>query len=130
MLSGATIEKRAVKQVPLAILAHLGDAVFDLHERERQVLHATSTRQLHGKVVLRVSAGKQAELLDTIVPHLTDEEQELVRMARNLKPSGYRKAGQAAYRKSTAFEALIGFLYLTDKARLRQVFEWTLTTSA
>lgn len=125
MLTGATIEKSKVKLVPLRVLAHLGDAVFDLFEREREVLSSATARQMHGKVVSRVSAGKQSELLSGLVEHLSEDEQEIVRMARNLKPSSYNKSGQAAYRKATAFEALIGYLYLTDRERLRHLLEMT-----
>lgn len=123
MLFGATIDKTEVKAVPLRVLAHLGDAVFHLYEREREVMSTASAQQMHRKTVSRVSAERQSELLTDLMPHLTDEEQEIVRMARNLKPTGYRKAGQSAYRKSTAFEALIGYLYLTTPERLRQILD-------
>lgn len=125
MLFGQTLSKVEARNVPLRVLAHLGDAVFDLFERERAVLHTATARQMHGKVVSRVTAGAQSELLSTLTPQLHEDEQEIVRMARNLKPSGYRKSGQSAYRKATAFEALIGYLYLVDQERLQRLLEMT-----
>ncbi len=110
-----------VRSIPLRMLAHLGDAVFHLHEREREILTAVSARQLHDKATSRVKAVKQAELLDLIAGNLTEAESDIVRRARNLKPSGYRKVAQAAYRKATAFEALVGFLYLSDRERLTEI---------
>lgn len=117
---------RDAKVVPLRILAHLGDAVFALFERERQTLQAVNVKQMHEKTASRASATTQSELLNVVLPLLTDEEKDLVRRARNLKASGSRSAGQASYRRATAFEALLGFLYLTAPQRLKEILESTL----
>lgn len=109
----------------MRVLAHLGDAVFSLYEREQEALSCVSAKQIHGKVIARVSAAKQAAILFALTPNLLPDELEIVRMARNLKPSSYRKAGQTAYRQSTAFEALLGYLYLCDQGRLCQVLSLT-----
>ena len=112
------------------LLAHLGDSVLHLFEREREILSAASAKQLHQKAASRVSAVKQADYLDHISSRLSTAEQDLVRRARNLKPSSYKKIGQNAYRKATAFEALIGYLYLTDIPRLKDLLSWTLEISS
>jgi len=116
------LSESEARLIPLRMLAHLGDAVFHLHEREREILTSVSARQLHDKATSRVKAVKQAELLDLIENKLTETEADIVRRARNLKPAGYRKVGQSAYRKATAFEALVGFLYLCDPVRLDEIF--------
>lgn len=108
-----------VKDVSLRSLAHLGDAVFHLHEREREVARTSSARQMHKRA--RVKATQQAELLKLLMPALTENENDVVRRARNLKVGGFRKVDQNSYRHATAFEALLGFLYLTDQARLREI---------
>ena len=54
----------------------------------------------------------------------------MVRRARNVKVSPARRAEQSAYRRSTAFEALIGYLYLTDLERLRAVLAMTMSAPA
>lgn len=112
-----------VNAIPMGVLAHLGDAVFDLYVRELEILTSYSARQMHHKVTAIVRAARQAELLDAISERLTEKEDSIVRRARNLKPSGYRKSGQGAYRKATAFESLIGYLYLTDRDRLMEILK-------
>ncbi|MBX9880083.1 MAG: ribonuclease III [Candidatus Obscuribacterales bacterium] len=120
------VEKETAKLIPLKVLAHLGDAVFHLFERERQTLTIKSAAQLHKQAASRVSALKQAELLAELMPQLSEEEADIVRRARNLKVSNYRKSGQDIYRQATAFEALLGYLHLTDESRLLSILHLTL----
>ncbi|HEY9789040.1 MAG TPA: ribonuclease III domain-containing protein [Candidatus Obscuribacterales bacterium] len=108
------------------LLAHIGDAVFHLYERERELQSAQTVSQLHMATTRRASAAAQADLLDSLAERLRPKEQDLVRRARNIKPQRQHRNDQAAYRKSTAFEALIGYLYLTDGQRLKQLLDWTL----
>jgi ribonuclease-3 family protein len=110
------------------LLAHLGDAVFHLFEREREILNLQTASQVHQSATRRASAGGQANLLELINPRLSEEEADIVRRARNLKLS-QRRSDQAAYRLATAFEALLGYLYLTNPARLQEVLSWTLPES-
>lgn len=123
-LLGQPIDTSQARDVPLRLLAHLGDAVFHLYEREREVVRTSSVRQMHKRA--RVKATQQAELLKQLLPSLTEDESDLVRRARNLKASGFRKVDQSSYRQATAFEALLGFLYLTDIIRLKQILEMTI----
>lgn len=114
-----------IKNLPLRNLAHLGDAVFELYERERELLRASSVNKMHNKVVARVNSKQQAQLLEILKPVLTDAELDIVRRARNLKSSGRRNVEQAVLRQATAFEALIGYLYLTDETRLEELLGLT-----
>lgn len=120
------IDTEKAKLIPLKVLAHLGDAVFHLFERERQALTIKTAAQLHKQAAIRVSAGRQAEMLAQLLSELSEEEADIVRRARNLKPSNYRKSGQDIYRQATAFEALLGYLYLTDESRLLAILQLTL----
>jgi ribonuclease-3 family protein len=115
----------AALTLPVALLAHLGDAVFHLYERERAIFKASTAKDLHGRVNRRVNAEKQAELLDSICEHLSEQELDLVRRARNIKASNLKRALQAVSRKATAFEALLGFLYLEDPSRLQYILSLT-----
>lgn len=122
---------RLVKEIDLRSLAHLGDAVFELHERERQLLQQATVKSLHNKVVGRVNSREQARLLVQLKPLLTEAEQDIVRRARNLKVSGFRRnVEQSVMRQATAFEALIGYLYLTDEERLQNLLTFTSQESA
>jgi ribonuclease III family protein len=121
----AQIEPASTTDLSLRLLAHLGDAVFHLYEREREVFLSQSAKQMHTRVTERVNAEKQAEMLERLTAVLTEEEVDLVRRARNLRPSNTRRADQSAYRRATAFEALLGYLYLTDLPRLKQLLALT-----
>lgn len=123
MFAAGSLPEKQASEIPLRMLAHLGDAVCHLYQREKQILTAVSARQMHDETRAQVRAERQAEMLDSVRASLTDKEAEIVRRARNIKPSGYRKSGQAAYRKATAFEALVGYLYLTDCPRLKSLLE-------
>lgn len=117
---------RLVKDIPLRNLAHLGDAVFELFEREREVIAAATVRKLHNQVVSRVNSKEQARLLELLKPALTEDELDMVRRARNLKPGGFRRnVEQSILRQATAFEALIGYRFLTDEDRLQELLALT-----
>ncbi len=103
-------------------LAYLGDAVYELHVRKRLLTEAIPVEQLHRAKVSKVKASAQAAALRELLPLLTPQEADVVRRARNLKTNVPRSASVADYRYSTAFEALIGHLYLTqDMARLESI---------
>ena len=68
-----------------------------------------------------VKTSKQYELLHFLEPHLTEEEIELTRRARNLPIPVGRRNIQHEYRCATAFEALIGWWHLNDKKRLAEI---------
>ncbi len=124
------MERRELNELPLRVVAQLGDAVFELFERERELLDSHSAENLHSKVVKRVNAQAQAQILDRLGEHLSDNEKDIVRRARNLKPSYSRRNDQHNYRKSTAFEALIGYLYLSDRDRLAEILTLSLSLAA
>ena len=62
-----------IQEMSPRLLANLGDAVFDLFERERQILLTKNPSKMHQKVQTRVNAVSQAALLDGIAEHLTEE---------------------------------------------------------
>lgn len=125
----STLAESEARVMSPRLLAHLGDAVFHLYERERELLLAKTASQIHRKATIRSSAGGQANLLERINPRLNEAEADIVRRARNMK-SSQRRSDQAAYRLATAFEALLGYLYLTNAARLDEVLAWTLEEPA
>lgn len=107
----------------LRLLATLGDAVTNLFEKERLVLQSTSPKRMHNLSKDRVNARAQCRFLEKLSPVLTEKELDLVRRARNLKVTRYSKIEQSIYRQATAFEVLIGYLYLSNHARLRELLE-------
>ncbi len=108
--------------IPLRNLAHLGDSVYEVFVREKLVLSVHNIETLHKSTVSFVNAGFQTELLEKIMPVLTEKESDIVRRARNLQITTSRKVNHKLHKIATAFEALIGYLYLYDKARLTEIF--------
>jgi len=102
--------------------AHLGDAVWELHVREFTVFETQKIKDLHKLTTQKVNASYQAELLKKLEENLTEEELDLIRRARNLPVPVSRRSQQAEYRQATAFEALIGWLYLNNKERLNEIY--------
>lgn len=105
-------------------LAFVGDAVYSLYVR---TLFCTSTQaksgELHKKSTRFVKATAQSAALDIIEPILTEKEKDVLRRGRNTKTNTVSKnASLADYKKSTAFEAVIGYLYLSgQKDRLNEI---------
>ncbi len=121
MLSGTKLSHLQASDISLRQLAHVGDAVFHLFVREKEVLRASSAKEMHKRTAGVVSYKGQAKALHLLTDSLNDQEKDLVRRARNMKPAAYRRSEQALYRKATAFEALLGYLYLTDTGRLNHL---------
>lgn len=131
LFTGTSLPASEAGLISPRLLAHLGDAVFHLYERERQLIGqgVPTVSHLHKVTTQRTNADAQAKLLDVISPSLTAAESEVVRRARNIKPQRQHRSDQSVYRKSTAFEALIGYLYLTAPARLHELLELSLPKS-
>lgn len=104
--------------------AHLGDALWEVIIR-KEVIYKTIGKsiELHKNTVKYVNAGCQTELLEYLKPSLKEEELELVRQARNIKISSARKVNQSLHRQATAFEALLGYLYINDVDRYNSLKE-------
>lgn len=96
-------------------LAYLGDTIYDLYVRRRLVIAGGRMKDLHRAAVSQVRASAQSEALTRIEHLLTEEEQSVVRRARNAKQHPPKNADPGDYHRATAFEALLGYLYLTGR---------------
>ena len=78
---------------------------------------------MHIESIKYVKAKSQAEILKKSTENLTEEEKDIVRRGRNTENHHVAKnANVADYSQSTAFEALIGYLYLTKQdQRLEEI---------
>lgn len=95
-------------------LAYVGDAVFELAVRTR--IAATEdgpVRALHERASHWVCAESQARMMHHLMDRLREDEAVVVKRARNTKSTVPRNARVSDYRYSTAFEALLGYLYLS-----------------
>ncbi len=106
-------------------LAYLGDAVYEVYIREKLINKGiNNVDKLQTESVKYVSAKGQANILDKLIDNnfLSDEEIEIVKRGRNYKRSSHPKNTDIiTYKCSTGFEALIGYLYLTNKDRLNEI---------
>lgn len=108
---------------PLA-LAFMGDAVHTAFVRE-EVLKGNLNKinNYHNLAKKFCNAKKQQETLEKLQPILSDDEKDIVRKARNCKSKHSAKNfDEETYKKSTAFESLVGYLYLNNKKdRLKEI---------
>lgn len=125
-----TYEKNAlldeILKTNLLPLAFIGDSVHTLFVREF-VLHSSPLKMenYHSLASKFCKASSQAKVLKEIMPLLSEEEREIVRRGRNAKPKHHAKnATSSDYSYATAFEVLIGYLYLKgDKERLDKILK-------
>jgi len=110
------------KEINTTALAFLGDAVYEIYARK----HVMETGQqnadkLHRMAIRYVCADGQALALKALMDgFLTEEEIVLVKRARNHKfTSRTRSTDAVTYKYATAFEALVGWLYLAEDGNAR-----------
>lgn len=106
--------------------AYVGDCVYELYIRT-QLINKTNLKphKLHIESIKYVKAQAQAEILKKIHENLTQEEQEIVKRGRNAENHHLPKnCNVQDYMYATAFEALIGYLYLTKQnKRLKEILD-------
>ena len=109
-------EVEAREYSPLA-LAYLGDAVYELAIRTFVMNHGnTQVNKKHKKTAGLVKAEAQANFYKVLEEELTEEEKAVYRRGRNAKSVTMAKhATMKDYRMATGFEALMGYLYLTEQ---------------
>ena len=106
-----------VNQMSPLTWAYVGDCVYELYIRTKLVdTTKLKPHELHIKSIKYVKAQAQAETLKKLEAILTEEEKEIVRRGRNTQTHHIAKnASMQDYMYATAFEALIGYLYLTKQ---------------
>ena len=94
-------------------LAYIGDSIFDLVIRTLLVKHGNCPPQkLHERASKLVKASAQAEMIENLMPVLSEEEITIYKRGRKAK-----NATVADYRKATGLEALMGYLYLKEDTK-------------
>lgn len=113
----STVSADNARNISPVTLAFLGDAVYSLYVREKLVLSTDfGTGTLQKLTSSEVSAHGQSGLLEKIIPLFTEEEADIFRRGRNAKkPTKSKNASVAEYNRSTGFEAVLGYLYLTGR---------------
>ncbi len=118
------LSENQAAQISPVTLAFVGDAVYSLYVRERLTLEnggrVADLQRVAAKVV---SAQGQSEFLDKLLPLYTETEAEIFRRAKNAKKATKSKSATSLeYSRSTGFEAVLGYLYLTgNDERIREL---------
>lgn len=114
------------KNLNMQSLAFVGDSVHTLFVRTKLMLsNDAKSGQLHTLANKFVKADGQSSAIDELLKILTEAEQEIYKRARNYKTQNIAKnAKLSEYKKATGFEAVLGYLYLTNqKERLMLLLE-------
>jgi ribonuclease-3 family protein len=126
MLKGKFTNQQ-VKQINPLVLALVGDAVYEVFIRTYLVEKSRdmNAHKIHIKAVAHVKAHAQSEYMKFFIEYLDEEELSIFKRARNSKSGTTPKnADLNEYKWATGFEALVGFLYLSEKnERLNYMFE-------
>lgn len=130
-LAHLTAETTAVGEQSMQAYAFLGDALYAAFVRRRLLATGiTGTRVLHSLAAEIVSARNQSRVLLALAEQLTPEEREICRRARNAQVTTPASAGPDEYRRSTAWEALLGYLHCAGREeRLAELLAAGLTAA-
>ncbi|HEM5988749.1 TPA: Mini-ribonuclease 3 [Streptococcus suis] len=110
-------------------LAFEGDAVYSMYVRRHLIFKGlTKPNKLHGEANKYVSAKAQAGLISVLLEAqlLTEKEEEIYKRGRNTNSHTKAKnADVVTYRMSTGFEAVLGYLHMTEQMeRLDELVGW------
>ena len=117
-----------INTINIVTLAYLGDAVYEIYIRESLIKKGLAkVEDLQKSAITYVSAKGQANILTKLLDSniLTAEEIEIVKRGRNYKRSSHPKHTDIiTYKPSTGFEALVGYLYLSNNhQRLEEILK-------
>ena len=106
------------KQLNSLSLAFVGDAIYEVYIRS-SILNKNdqlSAHKLHVKAINYVKAKAQSDIMKELEVELNEEELGVYKRGRNTKSHTVPKnADVRDYRNATGFEALVGYLYLTNQ---------------
>lgn len=113
------IDVLKVKNLQPLILASVGDSVHTLFVRSKlAILDKYKANSLSREVSKIVNAGNQCKIYYKIENLLTEEELSIAKRARNTHIHSKAKNFSANdYIHATAYEAVLGFLYLTGQEK-------------
>lgn len=106
-------------------LAYMGDVCWSHYIREKLIATGIYHVQVLNDIAMNiVSARKQALIMMELRELLSERELKVAKRARNTNSSVPKSATVEEYRESTAFEGLLGYLYLSgQKERLNFLME-------
>ncbi len=111
------ISPEKAKLINPVVLAYVGDGVHTLYVRKRLALqHDLKSSELNKMEAREVCATAQAAAARELERLFRDEELAIFKRARNSKKGSHAKNSSLGdYSKSTGFEAVLGYLYLSGQ---------------
>lgn len=112
-------------QVSAVALAYLGDSVIEILVREHLILKGyEKSGKLNNEAKKYVTAIEQSKAYFRIENHLSEDEKDIFRRAKNSSHLNIPKSASATeYKNATGFEAIFGFLHLTKNSeRINELF--------
>lgn len=109
------------------VLAYLGDSVFTFMVRKFLVKkYDYKPNELNKKANSVVCARYQAEIMESLKAELNEEEEDIIKRARNTHLSNNKAKNSTLqeYSLATQFEALVGYWHLNnEEIKLNNMFE-------
>lgn len=110
-------------------LAFDGDAVYSMYVRRHLIFQGlTKPQHLHHVATKYVSAKAQAMLVQQLLEQNLLTEEEILIYKRGRNATSHTKAKNTdvvTYRMSTGFEAMLGYLHLTEQtSRMEDLIRW------
>lgn len=117
ILKQFNMEEVDMKTYSPLTLAYIGDGIFDLVIRSIVVGRGnTKAAFLHKETSQLVKASAQSTMIAVIESKFNEIEEGIYKRGRNAKSATMAKnASVGDYRRATGFEAVMGYLYLTDQ---------------
>ena len=120
-----------VKEINVLVLAFLGDSVYENYIRKYLINTGIgNVNDLQTKSIDYVSAKAQAKFIEYLIDKeiLTEEEMDVYKRARNYKTTSHPKNTDIiTYKVATGFEAIIGYLELSNnKDRIEKIINYIL----
>ena len=120
------LDDKKIESISPTVLAFVGDAVFSLFVRGKIVEGCDGKSGLvTAKCNTLVNAKAQAKMLDIVTDMMTEEEKDIARRCRNTHLNNKAKNAELIeYKASTAFEGVIGWLWLKgEEGRAAEIME-------
>ena len=120
------MEKIDVNQMSPLVWAYIGDSIYEQYIREYLVTNTKyKPHKLHIEATKFVKASAQSKILQMLEKDLNEEELDILRRTRNTQNHHLPKNSSVKeYMYATAFEGIIGYLYLTKQTnRLNEILD-------
>lgn len=110
--------------------AYLGDAIYELYIRNFLINKGIiKVKELQKESISYVSAKRQALFLKEMIDNnfFTEEEQVIIKNARNHKSHSNKSTDIITYKHATALESIIGYYYLNNNyKRINEIMKYIL----